>query len=186
MAMATLMCCRSSSCSLFRAALSIRPPPRNNRTLSLSLLASSSSSSSLTRLLLTFNSGLAPGSNLAIVVTDRIGEGASRVRQFSKGFSVRAASGSSPGAIDSPLISSMQAKIKEQLNAEEVFVIDASGDGRHVIIDVVATAFEGVSAVNRQRMVYKAIWEELQAVVHAVDQLRTRTPQEVANAKRQL
>ena len=30
-------------------------------------------------------------------------------------------------------------------------------------IDVVSAAFEGKSAVDRQRMVYKAIWMELQA-----------------------
>ena len=74
----------------------------------------------------------------------------------------------------------MQNKIKEQLNAESVSVKDAYGDGRHVSIDVVATAFEGQSAVNRQRMVYKAIWEELQTVVHAVDQMTTSTPAEAA------
>ncbi|XP_052731126.1 protein BOLA4, chloroplastic/mitochondrial isoform X1 [Vigna angularis] len=49
-----------------------------------------------------------------------------------------------------------------------------------VSIDVVSTAFEGQSAVNRQRMVYKAIWEELQSVVHAVDQMTTSTPAEAA------
>lgn len=38
---------------------------------------------------------------------------------------------------------------------------DLQGDGRHVTIDVVAAAFEGKSAVDRQRMVYKAIWQEL-------------------------
>lgn len=47
-------------------------------------------------------------------------------------------------------------------------------------IDVVSTAFEGQSAVNRQRMVYKAIWEELQTTVHAVDQMTTNTPAEAA------
>lgn len=45
-------------------------------------------------------------------------------------------------------------------------------------IYVVSTAFEGQSAVNRQRMVYKAIWEELQSTVHAVDQMVTSTPAE--------
>lgn len=45
-------------------------------------------------------------------------------------------------------------------------------------IDVVSSAFEGQSAVNRQRMVYKAIWEELQSTVHAVDQMTTKTPKE--------
>lgn len=47
-------------------------------------------------------------------------------------------------------------------------------------IDVIASAFEGQSAVNRQRMVYKAIWEELQSTVHAVDQMSTRTSAEAA------
>ncbi|PIA33798.1 hypothetical protein AQUCO_04000097v1 [Aquilegia coerulea] len=85
------------------------------------------------------------------------------------------------GSIDSPLMQSMQNKIKEQLNADVVVVKDAYGDGRHVSIDVISSAFEGQSAVNRQRMVYKAIWEELQSTVHAVDQMTTKTPDEAAN-----
>ncbi|GAB4854060.1 hypothetical protein Ancab_022641 [Ancistrocladus abbreviatus] len=72
-----------------------------------------------------------------------------------------------PGSIDSSLMQSMEQKIKEQLNAESVIVRDAYGDGRHV----------------RQRMVYKAIWEELQTTVHAVDQMTTKTPAEVAEGK---
>ncbi|XP_057478795.1 protein BOLA4, chloroplastic/mitochondrial-like [Actinidia eriantha] len=87
------------------------------------------------------------------------------------------------GSIDSPLIQSMEKKIKEHLNADSVLVKDAYGDGRHVSIDVISSAFEGQSAVSRQRMVYKAIWEELQNTVHAVDQMTTRTPAEVASAK---
>ncbi|KAH7529052.1 hypothetical protein FEM48_Zijuj05G0143100 [Ziziphus jujuba var. spinosa] len=39
------------------------------------------------------------------------------------------------------------------------------------LIDVVSVAFEGQSAVNRQRMVYKAIWEELLSTVHSVDRM---------------
>ncbi|KAB5529688.1 hypothetical protein DKX38_019769 [Salix brachista] len=73
------------------------------------------------------------------------------------------------GSIDSPLMQSMENKIKEELTAESVSVKDAYGDGRHVCIDVISEAFEGQSAVNRQRMVYKAIWEELQSTVHAPD-----------------
>ncbi|KAL8095512.1 uncharacterized protein LOC141693433 [Apium graveolens] len=83
-----------------------------------------------------------------------------------------------PGSIDSPLMQSMEKKIKEHLNAESVTVKDAYGDGRHVSINVIASTFEGQSAVNRQRMVYKAIWEELQSTVHAVDQMTTKTPAE--------
>ncbi|KNA21715.1 hypothetical protein SOVF_038570 [Spinacia oleracea] len=85
------------------------------------------------------------------------------------------------GSIDSPLMQSMENKIRDELNAESVAVKDAYGDGRHVSIDVVSSAFEGKTAVNRQRMVYKAIWEELQNTVHAVDQMITRTPSEAAD-----
>jgi stress-induced morphogen len=99
-------------------------------------------------------------------------------------LTVKAVDVSEPGTVDFPLITSMQDKIKEQLKAQEVSVKDAYGDGRHVSIDVVAEAFEGQSRVNRQRMVYKAIWEELQSTVHAVDQLRTRTPAEAAGASK--
>ncbi|KAG9452935.1 hypothetical protein H6P81_005839 [Aristolochia fimbriata] len=98
-------------------------------------------------------------------------------------FSTRATHVSDSGSIDSPMMQSMEHKIKEQLNADKVIVKDAYGDGRHVSIDVVSKAFEGQSAVNRQRMVYKAIWEELQSTVHAVDQMTTRTPAEAAAAE---
>ncbi|KAJ7949924.1 protein BOLA4, chloroplastic/mitochondrial-like [Quillaja saponaria] len=95
-------------------------------------------------------------------------------------FCTRATNVNDSGSIDSPLMESMEKKIEEHLNAESVIVKDAYGDGRHVSIDVVSTTFEGQSAVNRQRMVYKAIWEELQSTVHAVDQMTTRTPAEAA------
>ena len=93
---------------------------------------------------------------------------------------MRSSQVSDAGSIDSPMMQSMENKIKEQLNADVVRVTDAYGDGRHVSIVVVSSAFEGVSAVNRQRMVYKAIWEELQSTVHAVDQMTTKTPAEAA------
>ncbi|XVF06795.1 hypothetical protein REPUB_Repub06bG0081300 [Reevesia pubescens] len=98
-------------------------------------------------------------------------------------FSIKATHVNDPGSFDSPLMQSMEKKIKEHLNAESVIVKDASGDGRHVCIDVVSSAFEGQSVVNRQRMVYKAIWEELQNTVHAVDQMTTTTPSEAAIQK---
>uniref|UniRef100_A0A1D1Y9W2 BolA-like protein 1 n=1 Tax=Anthurium amnicola TaxID=1678845 RepID=A0A1D1Y9W2_9ARAE len=97
-------------------------------------------------------------------------------RGFSDDLGVRAAQVNDPGSIDSPMMQAMENK----LNADIVIVKDAYGDGRHVSIDVVSSAFEGQSAVNRQRMVYKAIWEELQSTVHAVDQMITRTPSEAA------
>ncbi|KAL3138987.1 hypothetical protein ABBQ32_005792 [Trebouxia sp. C0010 RCD-2024] len=49
---------------------------------------------------------------------------------------------------------------------------------RHVNIEVVSKLFEGQTSVKRQRLVYKAIWQELQETVHAVDSMKTSTPQE--------
>ncbi|TVU11272.1 hypothetical protein EJB05_44846 [Eragrostis curvula] len=104
-------------------------------------------------------------------------------RPRARGFAAWASAPGSAGPAESPATKALEAKIKEQLEADAVTVVDASGDGRHVCIDVVSKAFEGKSAVNRQRMVYKVIWEELQSTVHAVDQMTTKTPDEAASNK---
>ncbi|MCO5567193.1 hypothetical protein L7F22_020881 [Adiantum nelumboides] len=77
------------------------------------------------------------------------------------------------------------ASLKEQLKTNDVVVKDAYGDGRHVSIQVVSADFEGKTSVNRQRMVYKVIWEELQTTVHAVDNMLTWTPEEAAQERLQ-
>lgn len=59
------------------------------------------------------------------------------------------------GGVTAELTARMQSKIQVALEARHVKVHDTSGDGRHVVIEVVSDAFEGKSAVNRQRMVYK-------------------------------
>lgn len=82
--------------------------------------------------------------------------------------------------ITGDVIETMKGKISAELEADSVDVFDANGDNQHVSIDVVAKAFEGKNAVQRQRMVYKAIWAELQEAVHAVDSMKTRTPEEAA------
>ena len=84
------------------------------------------------------------------------------------------------GQITAELMESMRLKIAAALETEPslVRVGDASGDGRHVEIDVVAAAFEGKKSMERQRMVYKAIWQELAETVHAVDAMTTKTPGE--------
>jgi stress-induced morphogen len=66
-----------------------------------------------------------------------------------------ARSSSTDNNISSALMESMRGKIQAALSAEMVQVEDMQGDGRHVEIVVVSKEFEGKSAVNRQRMVYK-------------------------------
>jgi acid stress-induced BolA-like protein IbaG/YrbA len=59
------------------------------------------------------------------------------------------------GVISEVLMATMKQKIGEALETDQVTVVDAYGDGRHVSIDVVSKLFEGKGAVARQRLVYK-------------------------------
>jgi acid stress-induced BolA-like protein IbaG/YrbA len=65
------------------------------------------------------------------------------------------------GQITNELVDRMRSKIRDALQAQRVEVADVQGDGRHVEIVVVSKEFEGKSAVNRQRMVYK-VWVSYQ------------------------
>ena len=90
------------------------------------------------------------------------------------------ASGGEGNNITSALVEQMRGKIAAGLEADAVDVRDESGNARHVSIKVVSKAFEGKSSVNRQRMVYKCIWMELQDQVHAVNEMVTLTPEEAS------
>ena len=71
-------------------------------------------------------------------------------------------------------------KIKEALETQDVKVTGAYDDpnGSHISIEVVSSMFEGKRPVQRQQLVYKALWEELQGPVHAVDAMICKTPEE--------
>lgn len=56
--------------------------------------------------------------------------------------------------------------------------IDGAGE-THFRIEIVSQAFAGKSRVDRQRMVYDAVQEELKERVHAL-QLKCQTPDEAA------
>jgi acid stress-induced BolA-like protein IbaG/YrbA len=88
---------------------------------------------------------------------------------------------SEPGA-ETTIVDVCTDKIKEALEATEVKVTGAYDDpnGSHISIEVVSTKFEGKRPVQRQQLVYKAIWEELQGPVHAVDSMVCKTPDEVS------
>ncbi|KAK9838581.1 hypothetical protein WJX84_005448 [Apatococcus fuscideae] len=103
-----------------------------------------------------------------------------RPQQVPKCRAAEQAADQGEGQISQQLIERMEGTLREELEADKVAVTDVYGDGRHVGIDVVSKLFEGQSSVKRQRMVYKAIWMELQDTVHAVDAMTTKTPAEVA------
>lgn len=86
----------------------------------------------------------------------------------------------------------IHAKLTEALSPTELHVVDDSAhhvghaghDGRgesHFTVVVVSGAFDGLSRVARQRLVYDVLAEELADRVHALS-LRTLTPAEAGGA----
>ena len=71
-------------------------------------------------------------------------------------------------------------KIMKALETDDVKVTGAYDDpnGSHISIEVTSTLFSGKRPVQRQQMVYKALWDELQGPVHAVDAMICKTPEE--------
>ena len=64
-------------------------------------------------------------------------------------------------------------------------VVNAAHDnpnGSHISVEVVSDMFEGKRSVQRQRLVYQAIWDEMKdgGAVHAVDSIVAQTPNEAA------
>lgn len=84
----------------------------------------------------------------------------------------------------------IETKLKEALNPEHLEVTDNShqhaghagsrpeGES-HFAVVVVSKAFEGQNRVQRQRMVYAALAEEMANEIHALE-LKTLTPDEAS------
>lgn len=84
----------------------------------------------------------------------------------------------------------IETKLNAALNPLRLDIIDNSAkhaghggahpDGEsHFALEVVSKAFEGLSRVQRQRLVYGALAEEMTNHIHALE-LKTLTPDEVA------
>jgi len=60
----------------------------------------------------------------------------------------------------------------------------ASGDGSHFDVTVIGEVFAGKTPVNRQRMVYATVNEQITSgALHAIN-IKTFTPEEWAKAKK--
>jgi BolA family transcriptional regulator, general stress-responsive regulator len=88
-----------------------------------------------------------------------------------------------------PVADEIRAKLIQGLAPLQLDIIDEShlhaghsgapeGGESHFRVTVVSSAFDGVSRVQRQRMVYQLLENELQGPVHALS-LTTNTPAEV-------
>lgn len=72
--------------------------------------------------------------------------------------------------------------LEDEIPESEVEVVrddhdDERSDGAHLGIDVVSSAFEGDSRVERHRRVHRALGDRLGDEIHAVE-IRARTPDE--------
>jgi stress-induced morphogen len=85
------------------------------------------------------------------------------------------------GSSETSVVDTCLKKIQDALESTDVKVTGAYDDpnGSHISIEVVSAKFAGKRPVQRQQLVYKAIWEELQGPVHAVDSMICKTPEEV-------
>jgi acid stress-induced BolA-like protein IbaG/YrbA len=91
-------------------------------------------------------------------------------------FSMSSSSSNNPTTI----VDVCRDKIKVALQTDQVIVTGAHDDpnGSHISVQVVSTLFAGKRPVQRQQMVYKALWDELKGPVHAVDSMICKTPDE--------
>ena len=58
---------------------------------------------------------------------------------------------------------------------------DEDPNGTHIYVECVSDKFEGKRSMQRQQMIYKALWDEMKdgASVHAVDGMVLKTPNEL-------
>ncbi|KAL7474987.1 hypothetical protein ACHAW6_000924 [Cyclotella cf. meneghiniana] len=86
---------------------------------------------------------------------------------------------STPAGANS-IVETCRQKIVVALETDDVKVTGAYDDpnGSHISVEVTSQLFEGKRPVQRQQLVYKALWEELQGPVHAVDSMVCKTPSE--------
>ena len=70
-------------------------------------------------------------------------------------------------------------RILSALPDSKVTVRDMTGGGDHYEVEVVSAAFDGVSPIQRHRMVYAPLKDILGGALHALA-LKTSTPEETA------
>jgi stress-induced morphogen len=87
----------------------------------------------------------------------------------------------SSSSTEDTVVSRCTSKISALLKPLKITVTSNNDDpnGSHINVLVISDMFEGKSPVQRQKLVFKAIWEELEGPVHAVDQIIAKTPKEV-------
>ena len=81
---------------------------------------------------------------------------------------------------ENSIVSRCELKITEAVGSSYCRVKGSNDDpnGSHITIEVVSEIFKGKTSMQRQQMIYKAIWDEMSGPVHAVDSIIAKTPEE--------
>ena len=67
----------------------------------------------------------------------------------------------------------------KEFNRATIWPIHLAPSIFQIQIVCIADVFEGKSSLQRQRLIYKAIWDEMSGPVHAVDSIIAKTPTEM-------
>jgi len=106
----------------------------------------------------------------------------SRLYSTSPTAAAPAAAAAGGGGGGDTVIARCTKKITDALSPTRLKVTAQHDDpnGSHISIECVSSMFEGKVSVMRQRLIYKAIWDEMSdgGSVHAVDRIIALTPQE--------
>ena len=70
--------------------------------------------------------------------------------------------------------------VKESINDAYIEVFDTTGTGDHFKVVVISSIFEGMSLIDRHKLIYKSLNQYLTKEIHAL-QLETKTKEERSN-----
>ena len=74
----------------------------------------------------------------------------------------------------------MRRRIQAALPDAQIKVEDLTGGGDHYRVEVISSAFAGLSQIHRHRLIYAPLKDVMGGALHALA-LTTRTPQELAS-----
>lgn len=90
---------------------------------------------------------------------------------------------------DNPRVTLIRDKLTAAFQPSSLEIVDEShkhaghpgarGGGGHFMVNIVSTAFENKSLIERHRMVYAAMGDAMQTEIHALS-IKAATPDEVA------
>jgi len=77
-------------------------------------------------------------------------------------------------------INSIKQKIEDSISESRVEAQDTTGTGDHFSVVVVSDVFDGMSLIDRHKLIYKSLEQYITREIHAL-QIKTYTKKEIKN-----